>query len=1223
MKRSLLLVLALFLFATGKIYSQALGCLTPTLVLTDPTAPGNPVVAPTLSCSYTGLIRFNSTPVYNAGPTASNKPCLRLITSLTNTNSLTNNTICLSQGTSTITTCTSPSNNILFTWYISGLTPSLSTTYTLCNNAAAPNMQYTVSSCYDNNVITSGTWTNTVANSCQTVFIPANTPMGNASFSISPAVPTVAIVQNAGNGFITLDPWEMAAGIYTVSYTFSTSTCSTIATRTLQITNPFTGAGSSFSVPPAMCPTGPCINLNNQLAPTAFVPGTWSGTGVTSNSFCPSTTGPGTFQITYSVGVTPVCSATNSNVFLVAPQPTANAGPTKSITCAVSSQTLNGSGGGTYSWSHGTLGNNFSTSQNPVIGNQTGTYTLVVSNGTCFSSPSTVNVVTNFAAPALPAIAVSSTINCINTTATVTASGSGITYTWSGPGITSGNGTPTITVNTGGTYNYTVTSTVNGCTSNSNVAVSQNTAVALNITPGAAINCTNNISSLTADQPSYSYTWTAPATGNINSGQSTPTVLITGTGVYSVTVQNPANGCIRTFTALPTTNTAVITPTITTPGSATITCINTSINLNGAPGSGVTYTWSTSNGNITGGTNTQNTTVNAGGIYTLSVTNSTNACVGSRTISIVNNTTTPTNVAATPSNVILACPAQTANIVGTATGASTFSWVVPAGGSILSGQNTATAQVTSSSIGIFTLVATGANGCSATNVVTVAPNTNAPTFSLSNNSPSITCGNNSPSVTVNLTSTVAILSYSWGPSTGISGTTNTSVATFTNPGTYSCVITATNGCISTAVLTVGSATIAPSVVAGTGTAQTISCSNSVVVISPSITPISSNYTYTWTGPGIVGSSNNSSVQVNQPGSYSLVVTETLTGCTTNSIVIPVNGNITTPSLNVTSSSTTGIGCAGANSTVNLTAISNPTYTYIWNTNETTPVITATAAGVYTVTVTDPSSNCSTTETIAVTSNTTVPTFTSSALGALPCGAASGTVQLNATGSSTNISYNWSGTGIISGSNTSNPIVGQAGIYTVVATDNNTGCTGTATVAVINPTVVANFTANVVSGASPLNVDFTNNSLGAISYTWEFGNGSTSTSTNVSTTYTAGGNYTVTLTSSNGICSDTHTLEIKVSGGLGVIPQIFTPNGDGKNDPFYIPGLDNYPKNKLQIFNRWGNIVYEAAPYKNDWDGAPNKSSMGTGKLPVGTYFYILDLGDEKEEIRKGFVQLEY
>jgi hypothetical protein len=68
------------------------------------------------------------------------------------------------------------------------------------------------------------------------------------------------------------------------------------------------------------------------------------------------------------------------------------------------------------------------------------------------------------------------------------------------------------------------------------------------------------------------------------------------------------------------------------------------------------------------------------------------------------------------------------------------------------------------------------------------------------------------------------------------------------------------------------------------------------------------------------------------------------------------------------------------------------------------------------------------------------------------------------------------------------------------------------------------------------------------------------------------------------------------------------------------GVQLRPKKWSQLAR---NFHYEAAPYKNDWDGKPNKSSIGNGKLPVGTYFYFLDLGDEKEEIRKGFVQLEY
>jgi len=64
----------------------------------------------------------------------------------------------------------------------------------------------------------------------------------------------------------------------------------------------------------------------------------------------------------------------------------------------------------------------------------------------------------------------------------------------------------------------------------------------------------------------------------------------------------------------------------------------------------------------------------------------------------------------------------------------------------------------------------------------------------------------------------------------------------------------------------------------------------------------------------------------------------------------------------------------------------------------------------------------------------------------------------------------------------------------------------------------------------------------------------------------------------------------------IIPNVFTPNGDGVNDTFFIPGLDTYAENEIVIINRWGNNIYEKKNYKNDWTGPG---------LPEGTYFYVL------------------
>ena len=64
-----------------------------------------------------------------------------------------------------------------------------------------------------------------------------------------------------------------------------------------------------------------------------------------------------------------------------------------------------------------------------------------------------------------------------------------------------------------------------------------------------------------------------------------------------------------------------------------------------------------------------------------------------------------------------------------------------------------------------------------------------------------------------------------------------------------------------------------------------------------------------------------------------------------------------------------------------------------------------------------------------------------------------------------------------------------------------------------------------------------------------------------------------------------------------VPKGFSPNGDGANDLFIIPGLDEYPNNSITIFNRWGNKIFEAAPYENNWGGkSENGATVGEGCL---------------------------
>ena len=92
----------------------------------------------------------------------------------------------------------------------------------------------------------------------------------------------------------------------------------------------------------------------------------------------------------------------------------------------------------------------------------------------------------------------------------------------------------------------------------------------------------------------------------------------------------------------------------------------------------------------------------------------------------------------------------------------------------------------------------------------------------------------------------------------------------------------------------------------------------------------------------------------------------------------------------------------------------------------------------------------------------------------------------------------------------------------------------------------------------------------------------------------------------------------------IVPEAFTPDGDGTNDELVILGIENYPNNEFSIFNRWGNLVYSVTGYNNQWTGTANQGIIvGGEELPTGTYYYILDLKDDGEnDIFKGYIYLQ-
>jgi gliding motility-associated-like protein/uncharacterized repeat protein (TIGR01451 family) len=200
-------------------------------------------------------------------------------------------------------------------------------------------------------------------------------------------------------------------------------------------------------------------------------------------------------------------------------------------------------------------------------------------------------------------------------------------------------------------------------------------------------------------------------------------------------------------------------------------------------------------------------------------------------------------------------------------------------------------------------------------------------------------------------------------------------------------------------------------------------------------------------------------------------------------------------------------------------------------------------------------------------------------------------------------------------NNIHPLIGHTVVFTITATNNGPdNATGVAVTDILQ------------SGYTYVSSTTTAGTYNYSTGVWTIGNLNNGASEilTVTATVIAGGNYVNTAIvygneADPNMANNTSTIETFPTDFF--IPEGFSPNGDGINDLFVIRGILNFPNNTFEIFNRWGNKVFEASPYTNTWDG---KSTMGLrvggDELPIGTYFYVLDLHDGSD-VYKGTIYL--
>ena len=412
--------------------------------------------------------------------------------------------------------------------------------------------------------------------------------------------------------------------------------------------------------------------------------------------------------------------------------------------------------------------------------NNSGTYTVLITNSNQCTSALTANVVVN----PIPTITVNSVSFCAGATGLLTASG-GTSYVWSGPG-TFTTTTATLSVTQQGVY--TVTGNSNGCTANATTSVTVFPKTVLTAT-GAAI-CLGGNGTISVLPAGLKYAWTGPAP--FSSTLQTPSIANakdSDKGTYTVTVTD-GNACISTATVDVTVGTALtVTPTSNSP-----VCTGTRLDLSITGGTGATYLWTSPKGVTTNVQNpfTLNATIDDKGIWTVAVQNA-DGCKGSGSVTI---DVKPALTGVTATASIPGCTGDNISLTSSPAGAKSYEW----SGSpafVSSVQNPTIIKPTADNY-TFTVKVTNLDGCTALATASTAIYT-APAATATANSP-VCFGN-----TINLGVTTSGTKFSWsGPdgfnnSTQAPSITNASVA---KDGIYTVVVTNANSCNATATVRV-------------------------------------------------------------------------------------------------------------------------------------------------------------------------------------------------------------------------------------------------------------------------------------------------------------------------------------------------------------------------------------------------------------------------------------
>ncbi|MBL7797084.1 MAG: HYR domain-containing protein, partial [Saprospiraceae bacterium] len=747
------------------------------------------------------------------------------------------------------------------------------------------------------------------------------------------------------------------------------------------------------------------------------------------------------------------CSATATTVVIEAQnQVSAFIATTQSLNCVQKQMTLigNASPGGNYSYQWSTDDGNIvsgATAKNAQI-NAGGTYTLLVTDLTTgCTSVAEREVVVDTIPP--KAEANGNPINCLLPESVLSgvgsSSGLGIYYNWTTPdgNIVSGKDSIIARADAAGMYILKVTNGNNLCTKTDTVLVTQNTAIpVIEIGPAEDVSCLVPLVTLSAAQdtsnPHLIYAWLASPGANIVSGENTPTPTVNAPGWYYLLLSDTLNGCTATDSIQVDADTEAIVAIANAPDAITCVAQSVLLNTNGSTNlPGLTYTWTTADGNIVSGADTPTPTVDQSGTYQLWISNPDNGCTATDIAVVALNTVPPpVSIATSPAFTCVLTQQFLQGQNAVPSGNFSYAWTASNGGNILGGETTLQPEINAP--GTYTLLATNlTTGCTATVAAEIGQDVAQPEIGIE--PPAVlTCALTTLDLQGTNASPSGNFSYQWTASNGgnILAGGNTLQPEINAAGTYNLLATnTTNGCTAVAETQVDADGDAPD--AALSVAGTLDCNFTPVNLSNTSNTDPALLDHSWTAPD--GSTTNTGANpilpATQPGTYLLTLTNTQNGCTSTAEATvgqdePVSADL------ISQSDATCFGASDGSLSVSGSG-GDGVFTYLWDFGDSTPTADNLAAGTYTVVVTD-GSGCTATaigtvgqpDPVAPNATSTAPTFQ---------GGSDGTASAAPSGGTGPYTYEWTG------GSTSQTIIGlSAGNYTVTVTDAN-GCTAQQTV----------------------------------------------------------------------------------------------------------------------------------------------------------------------------------